>query len=66
MSAEEIAAEAGREPIDKVERKASDKKNQHPGRQQLPASLPRVERVSCRPLRINVLSATQPQDPFNK
>jgi transposase len=45
VSAEEIAAEAGREPIDKVERKASDKKKQHPGRQQLPASLPRIERV---------------------
>ncbi len=45
VSAEEVAAEAGREPIEKVTRKHADKKKQHPGRQHFPASLPRVERV---------------------
>jgi transposase len=45
VSAEEVAAEAGREPIEKIKRTKADNKKKHPGRQQLPASLPRVERV---------------------
>jgi hypothetical protein len=45
VSAEEIEAEAGREPIEKIKRTKADNKKKHPGRQQLPASLPRVERV---------------------
>jgi transposase len=45
VSAEEVAAEAEREPIEKVKRTKADNKKKHPGRQQLPASLPRIERV---------------------
>jgi len=48
VSSVEVQAESQREPI--MASAQSQKKRKHPGRQQLPAGLPRVERVlACTP-----------------
>jgi transposase len=52
VSTQEVEAEAEREPLppQTPEKRQKRKSGKHPGRQELPASLPRVERiVSCTP-----------------
>jgi transposase len=50
VSNQEVAAEAAREPLPPPETTKKRKSGKHPGRQELPASLPRVERVvPCTP-----------------
>jgi transposase len=52
VSNQEVEAEAAREPLPPATPEATStrKSDKHPGRQELPASLPRVERiVSCTP-----------------
>jgi transposase len=48
VSAEEVEAESRREPLPAASPATTKKKNKsgkHPGRQELPANLPRVERI---------------------
>ena len=50
VSDAEVQAESQREPLPAVPEKQQPKRRQHPGRQELPAGLPRVERViACTP-----------------
>ena len=53
VSAEEVEAESQREPLPAASTATTTKKNKsgkHPGRQELPANLPRVERIiACTP-----------------
>jgi len=47
VSSAEVEAEAEREPLDQIEQQNRKRRKAHPGRQKLPADLPRVERVIC-------------------
>lgn len=59
----EVAAESGREPWSAPASSQSERQRRHPGRQQLPANLPRVERViSCTPEQSRCQSCGQPME----
>lgn len=45
VSSAEVEAEAEREPLEQIEQQNRKKRRPHPGRQKLPADLPRVERI---------------------
>lgn len=50
VSTTEVEAESEREPLPEASGKTKSRKRKHPGRQELPADLPRVERVvGCTP-----------------
>ncbi len=59
VSSVEVQAESGREPV--AARKAKPERRPHPGRQELPANLPRVERViACPPEQCTCKQCGQP------
>jgi transposase len=45
VSSAEVEAEAEREPLEQIQQQNRKKRRPHPGRQKLPADLPRVERI---------------------
>src|ERR1039458_5436401 len=45
VSSAEVEAEAEREPLEQIEQQNRKRRKAHPGRQKLPADLPRVERI---------------------
>lgn len=59
----EVAAESGREPWSAPASSQAERPRRHPGRQPLPASLPRVERViACTPEQSRCQSCGQPME----